>query len=495
MTRPFHTLYHQAARTLVPLYAADIVQAMADANLDTATYDWLIHVYGQHPKPFTLADWLTFYRTDGLMPEQLAQLYDDGHLLEQDGGFVLVDDTVTWLREHLAADRAALSGVPTAPFDLIPLVEKFQQLTAQDVVKAHTRHLQPLRPGPGAMPLVQIDHALTELTTTLDADGLDALTEQVFSSEEQVRLRTDLKALLQHLYRQVVEKIWELIGKIRLQLIGLVRADRDAAGQAVGYAGMAWRPLQWALTLDPPTLDALSQYRPYENPVALAATWDGMVAEGVLEKQADGRYIPTAKGRDQIGQIFGAIDGAYQRVQNIPHEQAFDLHALLNRVLTTAIHDPAIYTFAAQATSRLQPPRPHPLSLLGQLFDELWAFRDDAHVAAWRGLGVAGYQWETLSYVWLGIATTPAELGATLAHRGYAAADYAEGLADLARREWVAANPDGYTLTEEGRRIREQAERDTDDTFYGALLTLDDAVPTTYQLLAALHYGLGTLGG
>jgi DNA-binding MarR family transcriptional regulator len=103
-----------------------------------------------------------------------------------------------------------------------------------------------------------------------------------------------------------------------------------------------------------------------------------------------------------------------------------------------------------------------------QYFDDFNAFRDDAHMAAWQPYHISGFAWETFSLVWSGAAHSPEEVFAQLSHRGYSKGDYAAVLQELVQRGWLqeTTGTATFSLTEQGRAVREQIERLTDRYFY-----------------------------
>ena len=59
------------------------------------------------------------------------------------------------------------------------------------------------------------------------------------------------------------------------------------------------------------------------------------------------------------------------------------------------------------------------LAEVDQLLDDLNAFRDDAHIAAWISTGVRGHVWEVLTFIWNGEAKSAAELVEKLPYRSF----------------------------------------------------------------------------
>jgi hypothetical protein len=109
-----------------------------------------------------------------------------------------------------------------------------------------------------------------------------------------------------------------------------------------------------------------------------------------------------------------------------------------------------------------------------KLLDVL-SFRDDAHVAAWRPYGADGQVWEAFTYVWRGDASTAAELAEKLPYRHYDEDAYAAALQELVARGWIAQEGEGFIATEEGKRLRQEAEDATDRYFDAAWAGLGEA--------------------
>jgi DNA-binding MarR family transcriptional regulator len=123
----------------------------------------------------------------------------------------------------------------------------------------------------------------------------------------------------------------------------------------------------------------------------------------------------------------------------------------------------------------------------------LWAYRDDAHLAAWRVPypDLAPRSWEALSVLWRKEAKDAASLAEALKDHGFSAHDYADSLNELAARGWIEEHDGEYTLTPEGEKVRQRAETLTDEYFYTVFSVLSAAERT--QLNTALENVLTTL--
>ena len=132
------------------------------------------------------------------------------------------------------------------------------------------------------------------------------------------------------------------------------------------------------------------------------------------------------------------------------------------------------------------------MAKIDQRLDDLHAFRDDVHLAAWQPHGVSGQAWEALTFVWRGDAATAEELAEKLPFRGYSAEEYAAGLTDLVERGWVAGTAEGYRVAEQGQAVRQEAEEMTDRLFYGPWTSLDVGdMAQLNAMLIELRDGLG----
>lgn len=114
---------------------------------------------------------------------------------------------------------------------------------------------------------------------------------------------------------------------------------------------------------------------------------------------------------------------------------------------------------------------------------ELWAFRDDCHIAAWRAKGYDGPVFDVLSFVWssppdviwtkMGGHGTIEDLSKALEQR-QGRADVERNVDELARRGDLARDGDAVSITPQGQRSRDSIEEDTDRRYF-AIWDLDDA--------------------
>ena len=137
---------------------------------------------------------------------------------------------------------------------------------------------------------------------------------------------------------------------------------------------------------------------------------------------------------------------------------------------------------------------PSALAKIDQYLDDLNAYRDDAHIAAFAPHKISGHAWELFTMLWRGDVTNAAEMAEKMAFRGHDEAAYAAALDDLVYRDWIMPQNGGYVLTKLGKEVREAAELQTDRYFYRPWLTLNQAdTNELHKLLAETNSQLTQL--
>ncbi len=189
--------------------------------------------------------------------------------------------------------------------------------------------------------------------------------------------------------------------------------------------------------------------------------------------------------RERQHQLIAAIEPP-------PDAQSGQLAALLGRVIAASLAgaDPPGAWCLAHSRNRAPAADAPPLVQIFQYVEDLNAFRDDAHMAAWRPYDVSGQGWETFTHICDGRADTADALFDQLAHRGYSRTEYGAALEDLAGRGWIerAAAAGAYSATAAGHAVRAEAERLTDGYFYGPWSSLaEEEIAQTHTLLIRLR--------
>jgi hypothetical protein len=235
---------------------------------------------------------------------------------------------------------------------------------------------------------------------------------------------------------------------------------------------------------------------PYGNPASFGLLLDALAEGGFLKAKGDGKYTLTDKGNTTLDE---ALDGFYTFLGEIPvlsPEQLSQIEGLLDRVCTSCrkAQEPAKKRFISLVHRGHPEAEYAPLAKIDQHLDELNAFRDDAHIAAWKPYGVSGPTWETLTFVWRGEASSAEELLEKLPYRNHSLEVYQDSLKDLVNRGWVEKTAEGYRVTEKGRALRQEAEETTDRYYFTPWACLSTPERTQlYTLLTRLRDGLREL--
>ena len=253
----------------------------------------------------------------------------------------------------------------------------------------------------------------------------------------------------------------------------------------------AWYMIQ-AAEFDPEPL-SMAKLRVrdiYASPAMVQALLEMMAGAKWLDRQGEA-YQLTAEGREVMNRLKTRATTLLQAVtvpENIDVER---LERLLGRVIEASLHCPTPPGNWCLAHSRRRAPD-ESAPLLARLLhyvSDFNAFRDDAHMAAWQPVGLAGYEWETFSWVAGGGVDTAVALFNELAYRGYSQEDFAEALHKLEERGWLTQDGASYQLTEAGRIVQAQVEGLTDKYFYAPWYeTLTEAeIGETIELLHQLR--------
>jgi DNA-binding PadR family transcriptional regulator len=215
---------------------------------------------------------------------------------------------------------------------------------------------------------------------------------------------------------------------------------------------------------------------PYNNPEAIRETLRDAIKAGYLEEVEGGEYKPSQKGRDAIEFVHEKFYDHINGVNQFPAEKMQQLARLLGDLVESvrkAELSSGILSFELVHGG-------HPeveagtLAQVDQFLDDLNAFRDDAHIAAWSPTGVSGQVWEALTFVWNGQAKTAEELVENLPYRNYTEEEFSMALDQLVELGWVEEGSEGYQLTSSGKELREKAEEDTNSFYFNPWMVLSD---------------------
>lgn len=290
------------------------------------------------------------------------------------------------------------------------------------------------------------------------------------------------------------EQLWSLAEEAMRAFAPFYREEMREAIQDSG-APDSWFGLNMAHGSDPEplTVERLQALAPYTAQERLIAMLEELAQLELLERVREDAYRLTGLGRETVEAIFGAAHRGLGKVEPLPSDEMAQLNTLLFRLVEATLESPEPEEKWAITYSRwTDPGKDAPSSAkTDQYLTDLYRFRDDVHIAAWKPYDVSGQAWETLTFLWRDDAKTAEELVEKLAFRGYSVEAYTEALVDLVNRGWVEETSDGYQVTEAGQALRQQAEEATNRYFFASWACLSDVERVQlHDLLARLRDNL-----
>jgi DNA-binding PadR family transcriptional regulator len=298
-------------------------------------------------------------------------------------------------------------------------------------------------------------------------------------------------------------KVWPLAGNVSQ---AIYTATRSVISPAIEAADLAQPGLFYLLltaqTFEPDPISAEIICRRY--PYAAPQIWDqrmvALVDRQLLARDGDHTYRLTEAGRailSRIAEMFynqlGQIEQSLRT--SIPAARINTLFGYLGRIVKAALSAP-IDTSSLRHIHSAAPSVDAPtLAHIDQALDDLNAFRDDAHLAAWRPHNISGHAWELFTFLWRGEVKNANEMAEKAAQRGHSLEAYQAGLNDLLQRGWIEpAGENTYRVTETGKQVRQAAEDATDRYFFTPWLVLNEAETNElHDLLTRLEISLKQL--
>lgn len=184
-----------------------------------------------------------------------------------------------------------------------------------------------------------------------------------------------------------------------------------------------------------------------------------------LITKREGRWVATEHGRDLALRSRKASDEHLGTVATIPPDEAVRLGELLERAFQAATRatEPAVKDRVPLGLGFRHGHTPsHALATIDQAVYGLWMFRDDCHIAAWRGAGLDGPTLDVLTRIWREQPGSLDELAPTLLQQR---PEDVRAAVERLRADGLVER-DALRVTERGRATREGIEAETDRLFF-----------------------------
>ena len=275
------------------------------------------------------------------------------------------------------------------------------------------------------------------------------------------------------------QEVFQLMGEVSRSIFPLAQAVMGPLFEQYFTEQRFYMPTFMAANIAPKqiTAEILSKRTPYANPETFMKTLTDTAEAGYLDYTEADNYIVSEKGKKAIKDVHEAFYGHINSVNQFPADKIANLVELLENIIKSCGKAEFVTGTIAFDISHGGHPDVEPDSLaeVDQHLDDLNAFRDDAHIAAWTPSGVNGQLWEALSFVWNGEANTAEKLIERLPFRNYTEKDYKNALGDLQELGWIEKGDEGFIVTTEGKKIREDGESLTNSNYFMPWSVLSNA--------------------
>lgn len=281
---------------------------------------------------------------------------------------------------------------------------------------------------------------------------------------------------------------WSLGGEVVKSFFPIYRLGLQAAINAANIH-KEWRILALTRGCEGETISAaqLKRLWPYAAPHLRASYLRNLIEQAHLEYVTAEEYRLTPQGKRAIERVYKMAYRELAKADLLDMMDMKRLATLLWKLVQAALqaHEPADKTalrLNRWSDGGLYAPA---VTRIDQYLTDLQRFRDDCHYATWQGSGLEGIEWDAFTTIWRGEANSAEMLTQKFCFRGYSAADYTAAINRLVNQGWVQpAHARGtFVVTEQGRHIREEAERCTDDLFFAPWAALTSTERRDLHLL------------
>lgn len=267
--------------------------------------------------------------------------------------------------------------------------------------------------------------------------------------------------------RLIKTNLWGKLQEILGNMTPHYQGTTNSMLQSINATGLNWAVLFQAQGVAPEllTVDRMLKAAPFNSADVLKDRLEQTREKGLLEA-VNGGYAMTETGKKGISAFFSLAHEALSDFEPIPSAELEKLAGYLKQIVEKTTSDGPVLKINFANSRKTDPGGLSYLAQIDQYVTDLARYRDDAHNAVWRALDVEPYAWDAFTQIWSGTANTVDAITEQLQNRQVSAEAYGSGLASLVARGWVEKNNGEYALTAEGQAVRDQAEIDTDATFF-----------------------------
>lgn len=293
--------------------------------------------------------------------------------------------------------------------------------------------------------------------------------------------------------------LWASIEKTYYEIAHTYTGLFDSSELKMGLPTHSIGLLFAALTFEPQTttVERLQVRAPYVSEVNYRSRLQQLADTKFLVEPVPGEFRLTARGHKAVDRLIKSGREAMAKADPLFPEDGQLLAKRLGELVQACLFTPPPpETWSIRLSSSLIPELDPPLPYIEQAMSCLAAYRDDAHLAAWKTSGLSGPAMEALTMMWREKADSLDEIYRQLARRGFERHDYQVQINSLRKAGLVDGPDTSLHLTSSGRAFRQQVEKDTDHYFYAPWGCLSSAQKAELScLLLDLRNGLRLKAG
>ena len=217
-----------------------------------------------------------------------------------------------------------------------------------------------------------------------------------------------------------------------------------------------------------------------------------ITSAGYMAEVNPGKFRLTATGRQAVMRFIDKARFAMTQADPLPPADSSRVAILLEKLVDGCLKHPAPPdTWSIRLSYQIMPEKDPPLPFIEQAFTCLDAYREDAHLAAWRESNLSATTFEALTVLWYGEASSLNGIVRKLARRGHDPKIYSVALSDLRHNGYIAGARTALRLTPAGQEFRDQVEAETNELFFRAWKVLSEVEKVELtDLITRLRDGL-----
>lgn len=272
-------------------------------------------------------------------------------------------------------------------------------------------------------------------------------------------------------------KLWQIINETWLRMAKQFEPVIEREARETGLNLRIWGLLLAVMTFEPE--DTTPAHLMVRSPYTAAEIFLNRLKTakelGLLDEVVPGKYRLTEKGDSETRRLIEIGRQKMMEMDKLSDRESAQLVGLFGRLIQNCLNSPPPpETWSIRHSCLLLPSEKPPMPYIEQAMSALTAYRDDAHLAAWRHTGLTATALETLTFFWNGEVSSLKTLCERLEKRGHSCRVYQSSIDELTARGLMHGPEDAPWITGAGRVFRNRVEDDTNRMFFSPWTCLDD---------------------